>query len=184
MNPCRQGSGILQDCVGIIPTAADRQDKKTHKALIAKMTKQRVGNTVPANLLFALLGSKRNLTCESPDPAPLKEPGAGVAAIVLEVELLAVLVAVALLAVERIPADSDTNVGSHPRPDLRAQALAHRSEMDERYENPENYLLSVQVVTSMCPWRPSLLFAEKSTKYTLPVALPGPLHTPANITLP
>ena len=178
-------SGVLQDCVGIIPTAADRQDKKTHKALIAKMTKQRVGNTVPANLiLFALLGPKRNLTCKSPDPAPLKEPGAGVAAIVLKVELLAVLVTVALLAVERIPADSDTDVGSHPRPDLRAQALAHRSEMDERYENPEDYLLSVQVVTSICPCRPSLVFAEKSTKYTLPVALPGLLHTPANINLP
>ena len=50
-------------------------------------------------------------TCESPDPAPLEEPGAGISSVVLEVELLGNPVPV--LPVEGVPSDTDADVSRH-----------------------------------------------------------------------
>ena len=50
-------------------------------------------------------------TCESPDPAPLEEPGARVSSVVLKVELLGD--PVPLLPVEGVPSDTDADVSRH-----------------------------------------------------------------------
>ena len=56
------------------------------------------------------------LTCKGPDSASLKQPRAGVAPVVLEVEVLDLAVAGAVrlaAAVEGVPADPDTDVRGH-----------------------------------------------------------------------
>jgi len=53
-----------------------------------------------------------SLVCKSPDPASLKEPGARVSSVVLEVELFGNPVP-PVLSVEGVPSDTDADVGRH-----------------------------------------------------------------------
>ena len=61
--------------------------------------------------------SKQNIkdlifTCKSTDPAPLKESGAGVSSIILEIIIFYLTIAVRL-AIEGVPSDPHTNVCGH-----------------------------------------------------------------------
>ena len=56
------------------------------------------------------------LTRQGPDPAPLEQPGAGVAAVILEVEVLDLAVSPVgggVLAVEGVPPHPHADVGGH-----------------------------------------------------------------------